>query len=182
MKEKMNQRVALTRRLLRESFTDILKNKSIETISVSELCKHAGINRSTFYAHYSIPSDILDEMKKDFAAELAESLRNVTNEMTPKERLIRICEYIHENRETEKTILLNSGDDEVLGAALASSFDIWGITLPFMDEKHLDADMQRLVRSFYFHGIFRVIREWIRSDMGKTPAEVGGILYEMLFG
>ena len=154
MKEKMNQRVALTRRLLRESLTDILKNKSIEAISVSELCKHAGINRSTFYAHYSIPS----------------------------ERLIRICEYIHENRETEKTILLNSGDDEVLGAALASSFDIWGITLPFMDEKHLDADMQRLVRSFYFHGIFRVIREWIRSDMGKTPAEVGGILYEMLFG
>lgn len=144
--------------------------------------RHAGINRSTFYAHYSIPADILAEMKNDFASDLVESLKAVKEDATPKERLVRICEYIHENRETEKTILTNSDDDEVFGAALVNSFDIWGITLPFMDEKKLDADMQRLVRTFYFHGIFRVIREWIRSDMRKTPEEVGGILHEMLFG
>lgn len=182
MKEKVNQRVVLTKRLLKESLVEILRNKSIETISVSELCKRAGINRSTFYSHYSIPSDILAEMKEDFAADLAESLKNEEQELTPKERLVHICRFIYENRETEKIILLNSNDDEVLSAAVASSFDVWGINIPFMDEKQMDKDTQKLVRSFYFHGIFRVLREWIRFNMKKTPEEVAGILHAMLFG
>ena len=59
MTEKVNQRVAITKRLLKESMIQILQKKNIRQVTVSELCSRAGINRSTFYAHYSIPSDVL---------------------------------------------------------------------------------------------------------------------------
>ncbi|MCR4870467.1 MAG: TetR family transcriptional regulator C-terminal domain-containing protein [Atopobiaceae bacterium] len=44
----------------------------------------------------------------------------------------------------------------------------------------MDEASRRLVEAFYYHGIFRVIREWIKRDIRKTPEEVAGILYRIL--
>ena len=38
-----------------------LKKKPFEYITVSEICKTAGVNRSTFYLHYENLGDLLDE-------------------------------------------------------------------------------------------------------------------------
>ncbi len=63
---KESQRVRLTRRLLKESLFELLKNKSISKISVSELCVKAGINRTTFYAHYGSQYDVLQDIGKEY--------------------------------------------------------------------------------------------------------------------
>ena len=39
----------------------LLKKKPFEYITVSEICKTAGVNRSTFYLHYETVGDLLDE-------------------------------------------------------------------------------------------------------------------------
>ncbi len=39
----------------------LLKKKSFEYVTVSEICKAAGVNRSTFYLHYETLGDLLDE-------------------------------------------------------------------------------------------------------------------------
>ena len=39
---------------------------------------------------------------------------------------------------------------------------------------------RRLVDVFCYYGIFRVIREWIKRDIRKTPEEVAAILYRIL--
>lgn len=67
---KENQRVMLTKRLLKESLLSLLKEKRIEKISISELCKEAGINRSTFYKHYDTQYDLLYELETDLAEDL----------------------------------------------------------------------------------------------------------------
>ena len=182
MAEKINQRVAITKRLLKESMIQILQKKNIRQVTVSELCSRAGINRSTFYAHYSIPADVLMEIKKDFASSLAESIRYPTQNCSVSEKLRIICRYIYDNRQLQKIILSNSSDDEVLEAALETSPDIWG---PVKDTDYirgLDRDSDILARSFYYYGFFRVLREWITRDIQKTPEEVAGILYSILTG
>ena len=40
---------------------ELLKKKSFEYITVTELCKYAKVNRSTFYLHYENLGDLLDE-------------------------------------------------------------------------------------------------------------------------
>lgn len=181
MNKKENQRVTLTKRLLKESLVRILKKKKIQQVSVTELCNEAGINRSTFYAHYSIPSDVLTDMKHDFAGQLAGSLEQIKLEHSPRHYLRCICEFIYEHRELERIILSNSSEDEVLEAALASSFQIWGTSSPFMQVQDMDQESRQLIMAFYYHGLFRIIREWIRRDMKKTPEEVADIMYKLLF-
>ena len=53
MEKKENQRITLTKRLLQEALLLMLRDESINKISVRDLCEKAGINRTTFYNHYS---------------------------------------------------------------------------------------------------------------------------------
>ena len=62
---KDDQRVALTKRLLQEGLFRLLERKDIDSIHVSELCAESGINRATFYRHYSEPRDILKNMRQN---------------------------------------------------------------------------------------------------------------------
>ena len=94
---KENQRIMITKRLLKEALIEILKGKPIEKVSVTELCERAEINRSTFYAHYNIPQDVLTEIKRDFATQIVEALRLLEQDAAPKDQLVRICEFIFQN-------------------------------------------------------------------------------------
>ena len=179
--KKENQRIMITRRLLKENLIELLKEKSIDKISVTELCQRAEINRSTFYAHYSVPKDVLLEIKRDFAAQIAESLHSLDENATPKDAIRRICEFIAENADLERIILSNSDDDEATEAALGNIFGIWNIAAPFICDRNLSEDARRLVTVFFHQGFFRVIREWIIHEVPITPVEIADIFSDILF-
>ncbi len=56
--------------LIRGAFTDLLRQKPIQNITIKELCERAGINRGTFYSHYTdiydLRDNIEDEMTREF--------------------------------------------------------------------------------------------------------------------
>ena len=56
-----DHRTRVTKMLIRKAFTSLLSQKPIQSISVKELCELAGINRGTFYSHYT---DIYDLLRK----------------------------------------------------------------------------------------------------------------------
>lgn len=70
-------RVVKTRRIIRNTFMSLLSEKPMSSITISELCQRAEINRKTFYRHYAALSDvsaeleneILDEFSKGFGSE-----------------------------------------------------------------------------------------------------------------
>ena len=54
--ESMDQRVARgeqSKAAIKDAFLKLVKKKEPEDITVIDLCRKAGVNRSTFYAHYS---------------------------------------------------------------------------------------------------------------------------------
>ena len=57
---------------MNKAFISLLEEKSFEYITVSEICKKAGVNRSTFYLHYENTVDLLNETTRylldDFSA------------------------------------------------------------------------------------------------------------------
>lgn len=67
---KYDMRVILTKRLLREGLLRCLKKTHVEKITISDLCRESGINRTTFYKHYQAPIQILEEMAWDYAEQL----------------------------------------------------------------------------------------------------------------
>lgn len=51
---KENRRVRYTKMVLRQSLLELLEEKPIEKITVSDLCSRADLNRTTFYLFYCI--------------------------------------------------------------------------------------------------------------------------------
>ena len=44
-----------------EALLALLEQKDLEYITVKELCRQAGVNRSTFYLHYETIGDLMNE-------------------------------------------------------------------------------------------------------------------------
>ena len=63
MGEKKEYRSAIrSRRLIRQAFLELLREKAIEKITVTDIVNRADINRSTFYAHYPDVMGLVEEM------------------------------------------------------------------------------------------------------------------------
>lgn len=60
-KQKVDTRVLKTRARLIQALSELTKERDLSEVSVSELCKKAGVTRTTFYKYYNVPSDISRE-------------------------------------------------------------------------------------------------------------------------
>lgn len=64
-KRKEDIRTVSTRRLIEDTVLSMMKKKSFQQITVTEICKAASINRGTFYLHYKDIYDVLDHILED---------------------------------------------------------------------------------------------------------------------
>lgn len=72
--KKTDRRTLYTKGVIKEAFLTALKTKPYDKIMVSDLCKAAEINRSTFYLHYTDALAVFDEI-------LDELLERITDEI-----------------------------------------------------------------------------------------------------
>ena len=59
MEKKVDRRVIKTRRQLKKGLAALMKEKSVNQITVKELVEEVDINRSTFYLHFKDIQDLL---------------------------------------------------------------------------------------------------------------------------
>ena len=52
---KQDRRTRYTRQTIKDTFLELLKQKSFTKITVTEICKNAEINRGTFYREAVVP-------------------------------------------------------------------------------------------------------------------------------
>lgn len=66
-------RVIKTKKALHQALLALLKTKTLESISVSALCREAKVNRGTFYLHYNDIGTLFDEHLNYLLKDLEES-------------------------------------------------------------------------------------------------------------
>ena len=111
-----DHRTRVTKILIRKAFTDLLKKKPIQSISIKELCEAAQINRGTFYTHYADIYDLLEkmeeEMMEDFQKALEPLLSMEPEGLTPVKITTGIFQCLKENADICTVTLGDFGDKE----------------------------------------------------------------------
>ena len=66
----IQKRKTSTKEDIKEALIQLLSEEKFENISISKLCKRAGINRGTFYLHYEDKYQMIDSLKSDILSQL----------------------------------------------------------------------------------------------------------------
>ena len=130
MAPKVDIRVQKTKERLKSTLLTLLKEKGIDRISISEICRASGINRNTFYQHYSDIRDLLSEVEGEFMESLfsfltinGDSIKSVRDIMT------LLLETIKQNQDMCLLLFSDNGDKNflrnILMFALPSAVDNW---------------------------------------------------------
>ena len=108
--KKTDRRTLYTKRVIREAFTEALKKKDYDKITVSELCSAADINRSTFYLHYETALSVFDELLDEVLLEMLSKEETFLNEVSLEE-LFRLGSLSRSEtlQNPQKALLLSKG-------------------------------------------------------------------------
>ena len=94
-----NRRVKMTKRMMKEALIDLMDQKPLEKITVTEICKSADVNRSTFYAYYEDISALMLEIEDEVLEHVTIYADNF-NDYSDK-RMLEVFEeffeYVREN-------------------------------------------------------------------------------------
>ncbi|MDG5855628.1 TetR/AcrR family transcriptional regulator [Clostridium beijerinckii] len=71
--EKADRRVKYTKMIIKNSLLELMKERPISKVTVTDICKKADINRNTFYSHYANQFELLSNIE----GELYEEIRQV---------------------------------------------------------------------------------------------------------
>ena len=73
-----DKRCRKTRKAIRTAVAQLMTEKDVSSITITEISELADINRKTFYAHYSNVNDVLDDIEDELVGTLSELLENIT--------------------------------------------------------------------------------------------------------
>ena len=172
----MNQRIALTKSLLKNALIEMLQTQSVYEISVRDLCLQAGINRSTFYKHYGSQIDLLNEMEQDLITDI-ESYLDKDAEPTP-EALVQVFRYLEKNLDFVR-LLLSANVDKDLETKIFSLTPIKRM-MEAADAPGISREAAEYAYRYRIAGAYKVVCLWVEKPDRETPEWMARYLLELI--
>ena len=179
MVKKENQRILLTKRLLQEGLLQLLETKSLDAISVTELCRVSGINRATFYNHFTSPLNLLNSIEEKTVEDLS---RIIHNPRTPSEVLAHVegvCEYFHDHAKTILTLHNCHADTRITKTLYMVNQDFQLYRLNDKFTRYAPGAKEEglhLISTFFYTGCYHMLLEWLRNGIQATPKEIAKLM------
>ena len=159
-----NQRVRLSKRLLKDAFIELLSHKPLSKVTIKEICEKAQVNRTTFYKHYTDEYSLLMEIEQEYLDVL------VGNLCTEANRLDKFLTSLFENPILTRILVLGDTQTSFFGKMFK---------MPMMKELltkkssiNIDADNQEKAHLFIFSGVVSLVIDWVGNDFYASPIEL----------
>lgn len=179
---KENQRVAVTKRMLKEGLLRLLKEKPLEKIRVNELCTESGINRATFYRHYETPHDVLAELEMDIAGEILISIsKQKPKTMQEAQNIMEdLCTHIYDHADIFKVLFRCNTDEDMQQKLMIFYGQMWELRKNERELSNLDDDTVVMLITLLGGGCYCLLKYWIVHGIPKTPKEIAAILCNVI--
>lgn len=175
-------RIVKTRTNIKNSLIDLLAEKNVSKITVTELAEKAMINRKTFYRHYHTVQDVVDDINYDMINDVISHAKKSDrdgNNLVNQLNFIGLS--IVENKEQINKILKNS--PEVFGSGrsveLLKRFIEVSIrpVLNFRNETKL-----KYLVEFVVSGFISVYVRWFNDGCAESYEKLADAVNEFVLG
>jgi len=166
-----NRRVQYTKRVLKESFLELLLNKPAGLITVTEICSGADVNRTTFYMHYDDVYDLKRKIEDEFYDTLVASIERYFHSGAEYASMIPVYETIAKNERLCQALFGRYGDDAFLNRCCEIQKDqmvsFLKKTYPALPKQTLES-----MRCYIMNGCMGVIKNWVYGGMKGDPVQL----------
>ena len=170
-----------------EALIALLEEKDLEYITVKEICRQAGVNRSTFYLHYETISDLVNEtlemINQRFLSYFPQQEEEVLGNMDSRERkdlvlvtreyLLPYLHFIRDNKKVYRAAFRNPSSMQAHTRYGELKQHILG---PILERFEIPATHRPYYMAYYVEGIIAIVKEWLRQDCGDEVEMIAGII------
>lgn len=180
--EKIDRRVKYTTSALKESLIRLLHTHPISKISVKQLCQEADVNRSTFYAHFSDPYEVLRGIEQGVIADFNTYINQSAPHNQPESAvslLKQLLDYASERADLFQVLLSDSGDTEF-------QKDLMSIVQEQMlanlqNSRQISQRVSEYVQGFVIAGALKILQKWLQDGKIESSQEMAEFIMRLLF-
>lgn len=181
MEKKVDRRVIKTRRQLKKGLAALMKEKSVNQITVKELVEEVDINRSTFYLHFKDIQDLLREIEESMEAQIKRAIEEHPIVSGNENAFYFIEDMFHvldEEREISKALIGPNGDMGFIHRIEQIIKENSRGTL----EKMFPGKKEDLkyFYAFCLSGCLGLVKVWLNEGEEKSPEEMAQMTFNMI--
>ncbi len=160
----------ITKRALEQSLKNLLQQKPLSKITISDITEDCGISRMTFYYHFK---DIYDLVEWACAEDAARALQNKKTYDTWQQGFVQIFHAVRENKVFVMNVYrcVNREQVEKYLVPLTDQLIMGVITERAAGMTVREAD-QQFIAQVYSYAFVGIMLDWIRDDMRADPEEL----------
>lgn len=181
MEKKVDRRVIKTRRQLKKGLAVLMKEKSVNQITVKELVEEVDINRSTFYLHFKDIQDLLREIEENMEAQIKRAIEEhpiVSGNENAFYFIEDMFRVLDEEREISKALIGPNGDMGLIHRIERIIKENSRGTL----EKMFPGKKEDLkyFYAFCLSGCLGLVKVWLNEGEEKSPEEMAQMTFNMI--
>ena len=161
-----NKRRRDSRNRMETAFVRLLQHRELKQITVTDICKAADVNRTTFYANYLDLYDLADAVQKRLEAEVLGLYQEERDQQYNSNNFLKLFRHIQENQLFYKTYFKLGMD----GKFQITEYDIHQAAA-YYNNQHIEYHVE-----FFRNGLNAVIKLWLRNGCQESPEEIASII------
>lgn len=165
MNTKNNKRRKESQDKITKAFIELLQTREIKKITVSDIIKNTGLNRSTFYANYMDIFDLADKTRETLEKDFTDLFSDYDyfNERTGA---LKMFTHIKNNQIFYKTYFKLCYDDK----HLISVYDT-----KRAEKEHINSNIKYHIE-FFRNGLNAIIKLWLSNGCQESPEDMADVL------
>lgn len=161
-----NKRKRESRERIEKVFIELLQVKELDKISVSDICKQAKLNRTTFYANYTDIYGLADAIRDQLESEVFNLYKEEYSQGFNSHDYLKLFRHIKDNQLFYQTYFKLGYDDNYKIIAYDSD----------LAQKYFPNGFIKYHMEFFKAGITQIIKLWIKSGCKESPEEMFEII------
>lgn len=166
MNKPNNKRRRESQEKIKKVFVEMMQTKELGHISVTDICKEASINRTTFYSNYDDIYSLADSIRIEIEEGFKEVYRNELDNAYNSNDYLPLFKYIKENQ-IMLQLYFKLGYDNQFKIV---SYD------RDLARKHFNDEFIDYHCEFFRSGINTIIKMWLNGGCKETPEQMVGII------
>ena len=170
----------LTKRALEQSLKNLLLQKPLNKITISDIADDCGINRMTFYYHFK---DIYDLVEWSCQEDAAKALAGKKTYETWQQGFEQIFEAVLANKPFIMNVYHSVSREQVENYLYKVTYDLLeGVVEEQAQGMSVRQEDKAFIATLYKYMFVGLMLDWIKSDMKGDPALIVERLEQVIHG